>query len=644
MGEHKRIGTAEAKEIVLAGIAAGKRIEPLMESVDRTAQTYKDWRNKDAEFARRCNEIREERRRRRTGDVISDEQVEVPKPGRRDIDFETFRKEYLGQKTYDHHRAWISAIERNEVPDSLPGVWVTGKPVRILINTPPFHSKSTVITVEYVVYRICLNPNIRIAIISKTQNMAKTFLYAVKQRLTDPRWAKLQAAYAPDGGFKSDEAEWSATRFYVSGISSDQKDPTCQALGIGNQIYGARLDLAILDDVADVGNAHEYEKQIRYLEQDVASRLYGGKIIAVGTRVGPQDLYSELLNPDRYISGVSPWSHLKQPAVLSFADEAKDWVTLWPRSNRPMDENADTEPDADGMFAAWDGPALENVRGSISPQRWALVYQQQPSSADSTFNPACVWASVDRRRKPGPLRAGGWGHPGNGGDDMYTIASIDPAMAGDCAIVVGKVDKTTQKRWIENVFVNPGSAEWIRNMIKQVTLDYGVNEFVVESNAFQLFLLHDAEIRQFMATRGVRWGGHYSGGFNKLDPDFGVAGLSMLFGSTRKHVDGGREVHNKDNLIELPDSDQSNGVKVLIEELLTWVPGKRGNKLRQDGPMALWFFNIAAMEFLGLAGDGQANEFVRTKYMTRNRSRQMTDVREGVRYSFGRDKLFGRRG
>ena len=202
---------------------------------------------------------------------------------------------------------------------------------------------------------------------------------------------------------------------------------------------------------------------------------------------------------------------------------------------------------------------------------------------------------------------------------MWTIASMDPAMAGDTFTIVGKVDRATQKRWIENCFVQGSpSPEYFRDLIKRVTLEYGVNEWVIEEQGFQGFLVHDPEIRAFLATRGVRMTGHYTGK-NKLDPDFGVASLSALFGTTRRINDAaGREVFvSGSNLIELPDPDMSQGVKALIEELLTWVPGKRGSKLRQDGPMALWFFETRARIILGHDRQGTEQKFVDLPFMSR---------------------------
>ena len=629
---------AAAKETALAAVAAGKTVVEAMALAGRSVKTHEAWRRSDADYARRVDEVRSERKgrpaARKPGSktvtpavpAVQDG-VSVAVPPSRDISFEDFRREYLGMDTYDHHRAWISLLETGDVPDHLPDYFTPGRPNRILINTPPFHSKSTVITQEYVLYRICTNPNIRVLVVSKTQTMAKTFLHWIKQRLTDPRWAKLQAAFAPPGGFKPDKdgGEWAATRFYVAGIDSEQKDPTCQALGIGNQVYGARADLAILDDVSDVGNAHQFESQIRYLEQDISSRLKGGKIVVVGTRTGPQDIYSELTNDKRYLKNKSPWSHLRQPAVLEFADDPKDWVTLWPRSRRPMDENGDDVPDADGMFPAWDGPSLDDIRSSISPTRWSLVYQQDPISEDSVFHPLCVHGSTNARRRPGPLTAGAWGHPEHGGEGMYTIAGLDPSVAGDCFFVVGKVDRQSQKRLIENAFVRTRpSPGWIIEEFKRVTEEYGVQEWSIERQGFQNFLIELPEIQQFCASRGVKISPHYTGAGNKSDPDVGVASMSGLFGSLRRINEGaGREVHNKDSLIELPDPDQSNGIQRLKEQLLTWQAGMSGKTLVQDGVMALWFFETAARRLLGHGEPGARQQtHVQSKFRSRRRSKR----------------------
>ena len=519
----------QAKERALLLYAAGSSVEKAMAASGRALRTWESWRKNDKHFAEQADTVRTERKRNVT--AVGDS---VDVPPRHDMSFAQWRKEYLDFDTYPHQQQWIDVLEGRE-PEPIDGCeWDPRDTNRLVINVPPGFAKTQTVTVDYTTYRICMNPNVRIIVVSKRVEQAQKFLYQIQQRLTSSLFAKLQAAFAPQGGFKPGRGAGSFAQrvMYVSGRTSDHKDPTVEALGLGSQIYGSRADLIILDDCVVLANAAEFEKQVNWLESEVGSRVKNGKILIIGTRLASQDLYSELRNDERYLSGHSPWSYLRQPAVLSFAEKAEDWVTLWPKSTTPYDE-ADKVVDEYGLYTMFDGPACSKIRNDKPPAVWSLVYQQQQTAEDAAFKPLCVMSSINRVRKPGPLTAGAWGHPRRGGEGMWTIASMDPAMAGDTFTIVGKVDRATQKRWIENCWVqtSPG-AEYFRDLIKKVTLEYNVNEWVVEEQGFQGFLVHDPEIRAFLATRGVRMTGHYTGK-NKLDPDFGVASLSPLFGSVR---------------------------------------------------------------------------------------------------------------
>jgi hypothetical protein len=150
-----------------------------------------------------------------------------------------------------------------------------GDQTRLLVNVPPEHAKSTVVTVNYSTYRIAINSNVRIIVVSKTLNKAREFVYSIKNRLSHPRYAKMQNTFGPEGGWKGDADTWRVDTVYLGGDARDssEKDPTIQALGMGGQIYGARADLIILDDCITTANAHEYEYQINWLQMDVITRL-----------------------------------------------------------------------------------------------------------------------------------------------------------------------------------------------------------------------------------------------------------------------------------------------------------------------------------------------------------------------------------
>jgi hypothetical protein len=471
---------------------------------------------------------------------------------------------------------------------------------RLLVNVPPNHAKTMTITINYVTYRVVKNPNINVIVISKTQEQAKKFLYAIKQRLTHPRYADLQAAFGPTDGYKATADMWSANKVYLGADvrESDAKDPTIEAIGMGGQVYGARADLIVLDDVVTLSNAGEWAKQQEWIRQEVASRLPpgGGQLLVVGTRVSAVDLYKELRNPQHYTDGIVPWSYLSMPAVLEYADDPKDWKTLWGKSEQPLTE--DDTPDENGNFDRWTGPRLTAVRNEAGPSKWSLVYQNLDIAENAIFDPMCVRGAVNGMRKSGALVAGAAGHP-DAPQNFYRIIGIDPAMSGDTAAVAYAVDRRTHKRYVMDVYVmsSPTPAA-IRTLIREWTDAYKPHTVIVESNAFQLFLTQDEEIRNFLSTRGISYRPHYTGN-NKQDPEFGVASLAPLFGTiTKRDGNNNNLKHAGDNIIELPDSSRNEHVKKLIEQLVVWQPGVQGKKLKMDAVMALWFCEIVARDVL----------------------------------------------
>jgi hypothetical protein len=266
----------------------------------------------------------------------------------------------------------------------------------------------------------------------------------------------------------------------------------------------------------------------------------------------------------------------------------------------------ESDKDENGFYPRWNGRNLFNERQSMDSSTWALIYQQQDISDDAIFDPVCVRGSIDGMRKSGPLNAGYPGHPKDINGFTY-ICGLDPAMVGDTAVVCYAIDRQTHKRYIVDAYkiTGPTPAQ-IRQLIFDWTEVYHPAEWIVEKNAFQSFLTQDEGIRIHLASRGVVLKEHHTGG-NKWDAGFGVASMSTLFGT--KQQDG---KHHRDNLIHLP-SDQTENVKSLIEQLITWSPTTKG---KTDMVMALWFCEIRAREMLNY---GQyAQHHMKNPFLTRH--------------------------
>jgi hypothetical protein len=314
----KTLDSTESKSRLLEMIAKGFSVEDACKAVGKSSKTFYYYTKSDPDFDREVKLVRALKAR---GGQISDED--------RAMSFRDFRKEFMKSETFAHQQNIIDLIE-DKSPSWLHPSMLFEQGIKnyVLVNMPPEHAKSMTVSIDYITYRICVDPNVRIKVVSKTQTMAKEFLYAVKQRLTSPFYVDLQRRFAPADGFKATSDKWTQDAIYVE-RESGEKDPTLQALGIGGQIYGARADLIILDDCVTLSNSGEYEKQIRWIQQEVLTRIGPtGKLLIVGTRVDPIDMYRELRTNDRYPEGKSPWTYLAMPAVLEFDENPENWVTL----------------------------------------------------------------------------------------------------------------------------------------------------------------------------------------------------------------------------------------------------------------------------------------------------------------------------
>ena len=600
--------TREKKDTILAYIRKGIPLAKALSDLGITKQAVQYYKSSDKSF-------REEYARLSNMESASafDKRVGVP-------DFPEFCEEYLDTKLFKHQLQWYDVLEGRRPRDLHENqIYKPGDPGMIIVNTPPEHAKSTTITVNYTTWRICQDPNIRIIIVSQTQEMAKRFLRAIKDRLAgaNPAYKKLQYDFAPDGGFDANSASWTADSIYVNAEARDSGEatPTVQALGMNGQIYGNRADLIILDDTVTGKNAHEFEKQIDWIQREVINRLSypGGVLLLVGTRLAPVELYSEIQKPEWYGQDEeSPWTYLTQPAVLEFADDPDDWKVLAPWTNRPpvsMGARKLVEAGPDGLYPWHSGKALARRRATSSPQNWKMVYQQEQVVEDAIFPADKVAASIDGMRAAGLMSPGAPGHRPHGMDGLYVVGGFDPAITGYAAAVVLGVDRMSGMRYVLDVWTAGNQKpDDLFNKLKDWTVKYHMHEWVIEKNAMNLMVTQNRDLRNFLGSRGTVLKEHFTGN-NKNDADFGVASMSMLF-------DGAKEGRG---LIRLPSRAQNEGVKHLIEQLVTWFPQ---TKAKQDTVMALWFAETRARE---LVNDIETVFHLSNEYQSeRDRRKQVT--------------------
>jgi len=605
----KEYSIVEAKALVLDQLRNGQSLKVAMSNVGRNESTFRQWTFKDDEFKAAATRAREDGK---------DSHVELA--SLQDISFEQFSEEYLGMKLWPHHLDWVDALEGKTPRWLHPAMtYEPSRTDRLLFNVPPHHGKSTVITVNYVVWKIVTKPNTRVVIFSKSQGQARKFLRQIKDRLTNSTHTKMHVTFGPPGGYQADSLIWSADQIlFKTGRDSGEKDPTVQSLGIGSQIQGNRTDLLILDDVVIDTNAHNWQDQIDWIQGQLTSRMgRHGKILIVGTRAEPIDLYKEIRSDKHWTGGKSPFTYLAMPAVLEFAEKKEDWVTLWPEAD--VADSDEDEPLPNGNYPMWDGPALFTVRSQLSPSMWAMVYQQEDISVDAIFQPLAVMGCVQGMRTRGVLNPLAPGHPKDV-TNLYTIISMDPAMAGASGFVALAYNRSDGKIYVmDGVNMTDSTPQKIRNMIEEWVIKYKPQEFRVEINAHQKAYALDTDLVQWLSMHGCTLKPHFTGK-NKWDTNLGVASMATLFGT----VHDGRFQDN--NTICLPSNERSEGIKTLVQQLITWKPD---TKNPTDMVMALWFGIIRARELMQQSL-GNAN-WRKNRWATRSQIAQ--------RHTFNLDEL-----
>lgn len=431
---------------------------------------------------------------------------------------------------------------------------------RVLVNLPPYHAKTTLISVRDTVYDICADPNSRTILVSKSLPFARSLMTGINELLTNPEiyaggLGNLIEDYGP---FKPyGDSVWSSEQIYVAGRVSSEKDPTVLVIGLGQQVYGRRAGKIKFDDVATLENQRNparVQETLTWTDQEALTRIgKNGIAIWAGTRVHPGDIY-------HYLGERPGYKIIRKPVIL----DEEEQTTLWP-DHFPWEQ------------------ALTH-RNEMKPAEFMLVYMQHDTlGAGASFTEEMMEACRDMNRVIGQREAG-WRMIGG-----LDLAGGTKGSGYTCFTALG-VDLQTGKRYIvDQISTKSMRAPEIKSTMLEWTDEHGIHEWRVESNGLQSQIVqYNREIIEALAHKGVRvvphvtkgQGGRLGTTVNKWDPEWGVETMAPLFSAELYSIPWGNIASRQQ-------------MAPFVSEMLAFPMG-----LRTDRVMSLWFAEVGAKDVL----------------------------------------------
>lgn len=352
--------------------------------------------------------------------------------------------------------------------------------------------KTNQVSVGRVLYELGRNPNLRIVVLSKTQDLAKKIVRLVSQYID--RSEDLHTIFPNLKPSKRREEPWTSDSITVDRPNLS-KDPSLQAIGLHGAVIGARIDLLIVDDVLDSDNTntvHLRDDVWNWLQRSVMNRLakVNPRVWIMGNAWHPQDAMHRFAELPRYKSYKFP--------VLDPATGESTWPDRWPLS-RVEQWRQDLHP---AEFARALLCMSRDDSASVIKQEWIDV-------ALEAGNGFSLVRSIDTAEAPLP--------PGYFVVSGVDLASRKTESADKTAILTALVWPDGHLQVI-NVRTGKLSGPEIVDAISDVHDRYG-GVIIVENNAAQEYILQFARSTTRAAVVP------FTTGKNKVDPQFGVAAL-----------------------------------------------------------------------------------------------------------------------
>lgn len=449
---------------------------------------------------------------------------------------------------------------------------------------PRGHTKSTCFSVNYLLWEIADDPNIRILLVSNTESQSQSFLREVVARIErDDNYIEFAGNLKPQMPDK-----WTAREIVVNRTRFDMKDPTISTVGMGGTILSKRANIILCDDILSFENTRTFEQRQKMKEWFYSVLMPvlipGGRVIVVGTVWHDQDLLNELLRDAGYDYRKKFKAIIRESIHPELWDE---WYRIrmegTEESRLKSKEFMETHRDEmqKGVKVLWGNHFTYEMLFLLRKQNsvaFEKAYQNNIiSREDQKFKEEWLERAKERganqrlirdlsndQRKEYKVVTGG-----------IDLAASEKEQADDNAMIMlgqRRLDDLIQLLSLDRGKFTPN--DW-RKTISQRSSTLKPDRIIVETNGYQNALKRDLQEDNLPIVG-------YSTGGEKFDPYIGVESLAILFENDR---------------IILPydktDPYTIQMIDMLVDELRAFPVGHTG-----DSAMALWFAYTALRDIM----------------------------------------------
>jgi predicted phage terminase large subunit-like protein len=252
----------------------------------------------------------------------------------------------------------------NEILIDLLEEVVAGKLLRLVVQVPPRHGKSQLVSRLFPAYYLLKHQDRQVALTSYGATLAEGFSRAAR-------------AFYVDAGGKLDPASQSVKAW------GTEQNGGLWAVGVGGAATGRGAHLGIVDDPIKDRKEAESNAVIGTLRDWYGSTFRtriepeGGAIVIVQTRWSENDLVGQVLDNEAEVDAQDRegWHVVDFPAI------AEEWSDRPPLPDCVTVEEDWREPGEALCPQRYDMRALSKIRAAVGSREFASLYQQSPRAA-----------------------------------------------------------------------------------------------------------------------------------------------------------------------------------------------------------------------------------------------------------------------